>query len=206
MPFIYLAKPADGVHSATVTRWSKGAGDRFAAGEWLLELETEDAILRVEAPEAGTLAEILAHPGSTVASGMKLARIESTVSLQAAAAIIPSLEKSMPSEDTSGAPNKVIPILMPQASNTMEEGTMLSWRVRQGDQIKAGQVICEIETDKATVDFESPDGGRLARIVATPGQSIAVKELIALLADNDADADAYLRQKQTGVPQRSRGP
>ena len=61
---------------------------------------------------------------------------------------------------------KVIPILMPQAGNTMEEGTVISWRVKEGDQIAVGQMICEIETDKATMDFESPDAGRLARIVA----------------------------------------
>ena len=53
-------------------------------------------------------------------------------------------------------------------------------------------MICEIETDKATMDFESPDAGRLARIVAQVGEPVAVKELIALLADSDADADAYL--------------
>ncbi|MEX2093601.1 MAG: dihydrolipoamide acetyltransferase family protein [Pirellulales bacterium] len=87
---------------------------------------------------------------------------------------------------------KVIPILMPQAGNTMEEGTVISWRVREGDQIAVGQILCEIETDKATMDFESPDAGRLARIVAPAGEPVAVKELIALLADNDADADDYL--------------
>ena len=87
---------------------------------------------------------------------------------------------------------KVIPILMPQAGNTMEEGTVISWRVKEGDQITVGQVICEIETDKATMEFESPDAGRLARIVAAPGEPVAVKKLIALLADSDADADAYL--------------
>ncbi len=81
---------------------------------------------------------------------------------------------------------------MPQAGNTMEEGTVISWRVKQGDQISVGQILCEIETDKATIEYESPDAGRLARIVAAVDQPIAVKELIALLADHDTDADAYL--------------
>ena len=81
---------------------------------------------------------------------------------------------------------------MPQAGNTMEEGTVISWRVKAGDPIAVGQILCEIETDKATMDFESPDAGRLARIVAPVGEPVAVKELIAILADSDADADAYL--------------
>ncbi len=84
------------------------------------------------------------------------------------------------------------PILMPQASNTMEEGILVAWKVSEGDQIQVGQVICEIETDKATVEYEAPDGGRLARIIARENDAVAIKEPIALLADNDADADAYL--------------
>ena len=84
-------------------------------------------------------------------------------------------EKAIPEKRTTSA-GKVIPILMPQAGNTMEEGTVLSWRVKEGDQIVVGQVICEIETDKATMDFESPDAGRLARIVAQVGEPVAVKE------------------------------
>jgi pyruvate dehydrogenase E2 component (dihydrolipoamide acetyltransferase) len=86
----------------------------------------------------------------------------------------------------------VIPILMPQAGNTMEEGTVISWRVKEGDHVVVGQVICEIETDKATMEFESPESGRLARIVAQVGVPVAVKNVIALLADNNADADSFL--------------
>ena len=100
----------------------------------------------------------------------------------------------MPDEHAAIGGGKVTPILMPQAGNTMEEGTVISWRVKEGDQITVGQVICEIETDKATMDFESPDAGRLARIVAPLGEPVAVKELIAILADSDADADAYPRK------------
>jgi pyruvate dehydrogenase E2 component (dihydrolipoamide acetyltransferase) len=90
---------------------------------------------------------------------------------------------------------QVIPILMPQAGNTMEEGTILSWQVKEGDRISVGQVICEIETDKATMDFESPDAGRVARIVARIGEPVAVKELIALLAETDTAAEAYLANR-----------
>jgi pyruvate dehydrogenase E2 component (dihydrolipoamide acetyltransferase) len=89
-------------------------------------------------------------------------------------------------------PQSAVPILMPQAGNTMEEGTIVSWSVKAGDRIEVGQIICEIETDKATIEFESPAAGRLARIVAPIGEPVAVQSLIALLADDDAAADAYL--------------
>jgi pyruvate dehydrogenase E2 component (dihydrolipoamide acetyltransferase) len=81
---------------------------------------------------------------------------------------------------------------MPQAGNTMEEGTVLEWRVKEGDTIALGQIICEIETDKATMEYESPVAGRLARIVAKLNKPIAVKEVIAVVAESDAAADAFL--------------
>ena len=60
----------------------------------------------------------------------------------------------------------VIPILMPEAGNTMEEGSVLAWRVQVGAQVVVGEILCEIETDKATIEYESPAAGRLAKIVA----------------------------------------
>jgi pyruvate dehydrogenase E2 component (dihydrolipoamide acetyltransferase) len=76
---------------------------------------------------------------------------------------------------------------MPQAGNTMEEGTILKWRVKVGDRIAVGQILCDIETDKATVEMEATDAGRLAKIVAPEGTVVPVKQPIAYLAENDAD-------------------
>ncbi len=192
MPFLLLPNAGNDVSSATFIRWLRAAGESFAAGDGLAELETENSLLIVEATAPGVLAEALVQPGQTVAIGTKLARIEATASSQVAAANSVTTEQVMSDERATIGGGKVIPILMPQAGNTMEEGTVISWRVKEGDQIAVGQVICEIETDKATMDFESPDAGWLARIVAQLGEPVAVKQLIALLADSDADADAYL--------------
>jgi pyruvate dehydrogenase E2 component (dihydrolipoamide acetyltransferase) len=92
---------------------------------------------------------------------------------------------------------KVIPVLMPQAGQTMEEGTLLSWKVKQGDTVTVGQVIFEIETDKATMEVEAANAGRLARIVVNEGQSVPVKTPVAYLADSDADVDAYIASQGT---------
>jgi len=93
---------------------------------------------------------------------------------------------------TSQTSSTVTPILMPEAGNTMEEGTVLGWLVREGERISVGDILCEIETDKATMEYESPAAGRLARIVAAEGDMVAVKQPIAYLADSDAELDAYL--------------
>ena len=81
----------------------------------------------------------------------------------------------------------VTPIIMPQAGNSMEEGTVVKWHVKEGDRITVGQVIFEIETDKANMEVEATDAGRLARIVTPEGGVQKVKEPVAFLAENDAD-------------------
>src|SRR5262249_30330142 len=158
----------------------------------------ETAFVVVEAAAGGTLAELIAKPGQTIAAGGVLGRIAAASAVPPAAAksaakqsTTATTEKTVSHDQASGG-GKVVPVLMPQAGNTMEEGTVVAWRVQEGDRIAVGQIICEIETDKATMEFEAPDAGRIARIVAVIGQPIAVKEPIALLAESDADADAFL--------------
>lgn len=92
---------------------------------------------------------------------------------------------------------KVIPILMPQAGQSMEEGTILSWKAKIGDKIAVGQIIFEIETDKATMEVEAIDAGRIAKIVVNEGQIVPVKTPVAYLADNDSDVEAWLTAGQT---------
>jgi pyruvate dehydrogenase E2 component (dihydrolipoamide acetyltransferase) len=199
MPFLLFPNPGNGISTATLIRWLKLTGETFAAGDELAEFETESRHLIVEAATSGRLVELLIQAGQTLADGAKLARVENAESLLEAEAHSVGMETTMP-EKPATCVGKVVPILMPQAGNTMEEGTVLSWRVKEGDQIQIGQVICEIETDKATMDFESPDAGRLARIVAQVGKPVAIKNVIALLAENDADADSYLaNQGQLGA-------
>ncbi|MCH8219158.1 MAG: 2-oxo acid dehydrogenase subunit E2 [Planctomycetes bacterium] len=96
------------------------------------------------------------------------------------------------SSATTGPTGQVIPILMPQAGQSMEEGTVLEWKVAEGDSISTGQIILEIETDKANMDVEAVDSGRLAKIVAQAGDIVEVKVPIAYLADNDADVEAFI--------------
>src|SRR5690606_29824382 len=82
-----------------------------------------------------------------------------------------------------------INILLPALSPTMEEGTLAKWLVREGETVTPGTVIAEIETDKATMEFEAADEGVLGRIVVPEGtEGVKVNELIAVLLEEGEDA------------------
>src|ERR1700704_4574075 len=81
-----------------------------------------------------------------------------------------------------------INILMPALSPTMEKGNLAKWLKKEGDQVKAGDVIAEIETDKATMEYEAIDDGVVAKIVVPEGtQDVPVNQLIAVLAEEGED-------------------
>jgi pyruvate dehydrogenase E2 component (dihydrolipoamide acetyltransferase) len=101
------------------------------------------------------------------------------------------------SAQPASAVGSVIAILMPQAGNSMEEGTILQWRVKPGDRVAVGQILYEVETDKASVEVEATDAGRLARIVAPEGAVVPVKQAVAYLAESDAELEAFLAGPQS---------
>ncbi len=118
--------------------------------------------------------------------------------------------KAVSSSSASAAPGgAVVPFLMPQAGNSMEEGTVVAWRVKEGDRVTVGQILLEVETDKATVEVEATDAGRIARIVAQAGAVVPVKQPVAFLAENDADVEAFLAAggagSATAAPEASAG-
>ncbi|MCX7890504.1 MAG: pyruvate dehydrogenase complex E1 component subunit beta [Rhodobacteraceae bacterium] len=94
-----------------------------------------------------------------------------------------------------------IEILMPALSPTMEEGTLARWLVREGDVVKAGQVIAEIETDKATMEFEAVDEGKVGRILVPEGTAgVKVNSPIAVLLDEGEDASSVAAQPSSAPP------
>jgi pyruvate dehydrogenase E2 component (dihydrolipoyllysine-residue acetyltransferase) len=94
-------------------------------------------------------------------------------------------------------------ILMPALSPTMEKGNLAKWLKKEGDAVKAGDVIAEIETDKATMEYESIDDGVLAKIVVPAGsQDVPVNQLIAVLAQEGEDPKAAAAAAGKGAPPR----
>src|SRR5437868_12088152 len=92
-------------------------------------------------------------------------------------------------------------ILMPALSPTMDKGTLSKWLKKEGDKVKPGDVIAEIETDKATMEYEAIDEGTLAKIVVPEGtQDVPVNQLIAVLAEEGEDVKAAAAAAAKGAP------
>lgn len=92
-------------------------------------------------------------------------------------------------------------ILMPALSPTMEEGTLAKWLVKEGDVVKSGQVIAEIETDKATMEFEAVDEGRIGRILVAEGTAgVKVNTAIAVLLEDGEAAGAAVAKPAVAAP------
>src|ERR1700716_3500420 len=84
-----------------------------------------------------------------------------------------------------------INILMPALSPTMEKGNLAKWLKKEGDKVKSGDVIAEIETDKATMEVEAVDEGTIAKILVPEGtQDVPVTDIIAVLAGDGEDVKA----------------
>ena len=94
-----------------------------------------------------------------------------------------------------------VDILMPALSPTMEEGTLSKWLKKEGDKISSGDVIAEIETDKATMEVEAVDEGVLAKILVPAGtEGVKVNEVIAVLAEDGEDTGSVSPKKANGAP------
>ena len=96
------------------------------------------------------------------------------------------------SEKTSQIEGSIDYITMPRLSDTMEEGTISSWLKNVGDQVKEGEILAEIETDKATMEFESFYDGILSHIAVNEGETVKVDELIAIISENEIDVSKAL--------------
>jgi pyruvate dehydrogenase E2 component (dihydrolipoamide acetyltransferase) len=189
MPTLTLPQAGSSPSKATILRWRKRAGDTVRKGEVLLEVETDEGLWAIESALDGTIAELLAPVGGTIATGSPLAALDGEVRSEP---IQPPKPITLTQSDMKTSAGKVIPVLMPKAGQSMEEGVIVKWHVQPGATIQKGMILFEIETDKATMEVEATDEGRLARIVVPESGSSPVLLPVAYLADTDADVDAFI--------------
>src|SRR6201999_1700511 len=90
-------------------------------------------------------------------------------------------------------------IQMPKLSDTMSEGTLIAWKKKKGDQVSAGEVLAEIETDKATMEWESPEDGTLAEVYVQEGGKVNVGDKIAFIA---AEGEEAPKEKEKGKEEK----
>ena len=208
---ILMPQAGQSMEEGTIVAWRVKPGDAVAVGQIVFDVETDKATVEVEAIDAGRLAKIVVAEGETIEVKKPVAYIadhdadvEAMLAGQGveAPATAPAAPAPAAAAPTVAPPpdGSVVPILMPQAGQSMEEGTIVAWRVKPGDAVEVGQIIFDVETDKATVEVEAVDAGRLATIVVAEGDTIEVKKTVAYLADDDADVEAYVASQAAAAP------
>ena len=91
-------------------------------------------------------------------------------------------------------------VVMPKLSDTMEEGKILRWLKQEGDKVETGQTLAEVETDKATVEMEAYTNGTILKLVAAPGDTVAIGSLIGIIGAPGEDISAMLEQAPPAAP------
>lgn len=190
-----MPKMSDTMTDGTIASWVKKVGDKVKAGDVLAEVETDKATMELESYETGTLLYIGVKEQGSVpvdaiiaiigTEGEDISALISGGAAPAAKAATPAPVASAPAVDTSGIEATVI--RMPKMSDTMTDGTIASWLKKVGDKVKAGDVLAEVETDKATMELESYEDGVLLYIGVEAGKSIAVDGIIAVIGKAGVD-------------------
>ena len=200
---INMPRLSDTMEEGTVAKWYKKVGDKVKEGDILAEIETDKATMEFESFNEGELLHIGIEEGGTAPVDSLLAIIGSkgediedmigdgaTASASEGARATESNVQVKSSSEKSVMPEGVEVISMPRLSDTMEEGTVAKWNKKVGDPVNEGDILAEIETDKATMEFESFYSGTLLYIGLEEGQSAAVDSVLAAIGKEKTDPEA----------------
>ncbi|MBD3764965.1 MAG: dihydrolipoamide succinyltransferase, partial [Rhodobacterales bacterium] len=170
----------ESVSEATVATWFRKPGDQVAADDMLCELETDKVTVEVHAPVAGTLTEIVAPEGATVTMGALLAQIG------AGKAAPEPQAKGAPAAPAAGEAKKMIDVMVPTLGESVSEATVSTWFKKPGDSVAQDEMLCELETDKVSLEVPSPVAGVLAEIVAPEGSTVAAGARLGVISTDSA--------------------
>ncbi len=214
---IKMPQLSDTMTEGVVVSWEKNIGDKIERGDIVATVETDKAIMDVEVFREGYLSGPLAPVDSTVPVGEPMAYLVATpedvntgdAAPASAAASAPQTEQSAPQEtaaaaEAQGEPASAAPegashtIIMPQLSDTMTEGVLVSWEKNIGDKIQRGDIVAQVETDKAIMDVEVFRDGYLSGPRVPVDATVPVGEPLAYLVDSpdqvvDEDATPVTR-------------
>ncbi len=192
-----MPRLSDTMTEGTVATWLKKVGDKVSEGDILAEIETDKATMEFESFNEGTLLYIGILAGETAPVDSLLAIIgnegeDITSLLSNNSNTKTQEEKVVVKEEKLPASNSQLPanvkvITMPRLSDTMTEGTVATWLKKVGDKVEEGDILAEIETDKATMEFESFDKGTLLYIGIQEGQTAPIDSLLAIIGPEGTD-------------------
>ena len=212
---INMPRLSDTMEEGTVAKWFKKVGDQIKEGDILAEIETDKATMEFESFNEGELLHIGIQEGGTAPVDTLLAVIgekgeDISALLSAVPEEVPETTQPEAQEQVEAAPKEATAmpegveiITMPRLSDTMEEGTVAKWNKKVGDTVNEGDILAEIETDKATMEFESFYQGVLLYIGLNEGESAAVDSVLAVIGKAGTDIDLVLSALASSKPTSS---
>ena len=229
---ILMPRLSDTMTEGVIAEWHKKVGDPVKKGDLLAEVETDKATMELESYKDGTLLHIGTDKGGKLQVNDLLAIIgnkgedisgllKENGSAGAAKTAEPKPDqpkqqekKEQPQKETpkpqAAAPATDISkmeevILMPRLSDTMTEGVIAAWHKKVGDMVKKGDVLADIETDKATMELESYKEGKLLFIGAKEGEKIQVNDLLAIIGGDKVDVQKIVAAAKGGAGSTQQG-
>lgn len=212
-----MPRLSDTMEEGVVAQWLKKVGDKVEEGDILAEIETDKATMEFESFNEGTLLHIGVQEGETAPVETLLAVIgDEGEDISAILSGDTQTYSSDKKEETKlegkssndqkpsnsgevSIPKGVEVVAMPRLSDTMEEGTVASWLKNVGDDISEGDILAEIETDKATMEFESFYEGTLLYVGINEGESAPVDSLLAIIGPKGTDVTAIVEAHKSGT-------
>jgi pyruvate dehydrogenase E2 component (dihydrolipoamide acetyltransferase) len=205
---ILMPRLSDTMTEGVIAAWHKNIGDPVKKGDLLAEIETDKATMELESYKDGTLLHIGIENGGKLQVNDVLAIIGKKgedISSLLKTGTVPEKKEEAKKETltqlTTPDFSKMEEIvLMPRLSDTMEEGVIASWNKNVGETVKKGDVLAEIETDKATMELESYKNGTLLYIGAQKGEKIPVNALLCIIGEKGkVDVDAIVAAVKQNV-------
>ncbi|NRD20971.1 pyruvate dehydrogenase complex dihydrolipoamide acetyltransferase [Winogradskyella eckloniae] len=211
---INMPRLSDTMEEGTVASWLKNVGDKVEEGDILAEIETDKATMEFESFNEGTLLHIGIQEGETAKVDTLLAIIgeegEDISSYLSGSAEVATSDAVVDTADEQNdisdvdfdakqeLPEGVIVVTMPRLSDTMEEGTVATWLKKVGENVDEGDILAEIETDKATMEFESFQSGTLLHVGLNEGESAKVDSLLAIIGPKGTDVSDIAKNFKSG--------
>ncbi|MGB3006083.1 MAG: pyruvate dehydrogenase complex dihydrolipoamide acetyltransferase [Chitinophagaceae bacterium] len=212
---ILMPRLSDTMTEGVIAAWHKKIGDPVKKGDLLAEIETDKATMELESYKDGTLLFLGGDKGSKILVDQLLAIVGAAgEDISTLTGGKPVTEKQLPIDvvkETVPEPTAVVDVskmeevvLMPRLSDTMEAGVIASWNKKIGDTVKKGEVLADIETDKATLELESYKNGTLLYIGAEKGEKIPVNGLLCIIGEKGkVDIDSIVAAVKGGVSPKS---
>lgn len=212
---LLMPRLSDTMTEGVIASWQKKVGDTVKKGDVLAEIETDKATMELESYHDGVLLYIGVDQGGKLAVNDLMAIIgkagedvSALIKQNAGGGAAPAPQAAAPVETKTEAPAATTStidiskmdevVLMPRLSDTMTEGIIADWQKNVGDKVKKGEILADIETDKATMELESYKDGILLYQGAKAGEKIAVNDLLAIIGAEGTDVAAIVAAAKGG--------